>query len=197
MKNGKVNKMTKVNKRKITKTMCYNLVATKRMEILKEKHEPFNREMTDKIQSIRRGIIEDTVPKNKIEQIVEQADILNTTLEGIRDDLEYSYYIREMMNDLRRFNSERIYNTLGDSINTKNSEIERIHESIHDDKSKYMEEFDKIHYHLKSLKTGGQCYDFLKGIGFDVTPLEEQVEKYELSPIEVNKDLLGLPEVSK
>lgn len=187
--------MTKVNKRKITKTMCYNLVNTKRTEVLKEKHIPFRDKMFDKIKTSKRVLIEEVVSKNKIEQIVKQSGRLCETLEAIRDDLDYTYYIQPIIENLKRFSPDNVYHTLGNSIDTRNADVERMREAIEDDKDKYIEEFDKINNHLKSLKTGGQCYDFLKEIGFDVSFLEEQAEKYELSPVEVNKELLGLPEV--
>lgn len=186
--------MTKVNKRKITKTMCYNLVRKKRLAVIEEKHHPFREEMSDKINVRRREIIEGVVDKGTIEHISKQSEQLLETIEAIRDDLSYGYYVNYLIDNLNNFNSDNIYDTLGRCINTRDSEVERMYEAIDDDQHRYIEEFDKVYYHLKSLKTGGQCYDFLKSIGFDVTPLEEQVDKYELSPVEVNKELLGLPE---
>lgn len=189
--------MTKVNKRKITKTMCYNLVRKKRLAVIEEKHHPFRKEMSDKINARRREIIEEAVDKSKIEMIAKQSEELLETIGAIRDDLSYGYYVNYLIDNLNNFNSDNIYDTLSRCVNTRDSEVERMYEAIDDDQHRYIEEFDKVYHHLKSLKTGGQCYDFLKSIGFDVTPLEEQVEKYELSPIEVNKDLLGLSEASK
>ena len=65
--------MAKVNKRKITKTMCYNLVRKKRLAVIEEKHHPFRKEMSDKINARRREIIEEVVDKDTIKTISKQS----------------------------------------------------------------------------------------------------------------------------
>lgn len=186
--------MAKINKQKMTKQSAYDLVRQKQSKVLKEKHEPLEKELTEKIKKLKIKAIEQVVPKEKIQEIVKTVEETTKALEGIRDDLNYTYTVHNALRYLNDFKEDEIYRTLTNSIEISDPEIERLRQSINEDFRMFNDEFDKIRNHLKALRNGAQCYDFLKSVGFDVTPMEQGVTEYQLAPTKVNKEILGLPE---
>lgn len=186
--------MTKINKQKMTKQSAYDLVRQKQSKVLEEKHRPLEIELTAKIKERKIEIIENVVPKEKIKEIAKMVGETVGALEGIRDDLNYTYNVQNALRYLNNFKEDEIYKTLANSIEMNDPEIERLRQSINEDFRMFNDEFDKIRNHLKALRNGAQCYDFLKGVGFDVTPMEQGVTEYQLAPTKVNKEILGLPE---
>lgn len=177
--------------KRINKEAVYSFLNERQSKIVGEKVDP----LSDEIRSMRAKIVEDMLNKlGGVEKVADKfKEIYGLALE-ISDDLSYTY---GNLNDILRgagnlSNPETlekyIMNSIDDTveIEQKISYRDSVWNEIRD-------EFRKLNEMVKCCSTGNQAVRNLKEIGFDVSSIKTAT-KQELVVLNVNNDLLGLPE---
>lgn len=180
----------------LKKQDLYNFITQKKREVLLEKSEPLFNEVREKKRSYAEKILREKgyydIDKEKI---LEARKVVS----DLRDACDYrSYKISEIYDHLNYLlDEERMTTYVHDHINFElNDEIFKLETKARQVRRAIEEEFEKIEQVVKSKSNAKQGYKFLKELGFDLSNLEI-VEKMEIANININSDLLGLPEVEK
>ncbi len=178
----------------IKKSDIYNFIKMKQMDSINEKVKPLEDEVKRlKDEYAAKIIVASGVNKWEIEKYIEK---LKTVVTGLRDSLDSSSYrFNGLMDGLSTISDTKtLTNHISNHINFKNiPEIDKLQwEAIHLRRS-ILEEYEKIEAAVRVTHNGKKAYTLLEELGFDVSNVVPEV-KNEMVALEVNNELLGLPE---
>lgn len=174
----------------------YSFIFKKKNSVKSEKLEPIQKEIAEKKKAHIKNILKEKgyydLDKDKISEI-------KKVTSDLRDACYYSssfviriydylgYFIDE--NRMITYLMNQINFSLVDDIFELQTKANKMQKDID-------EEFEKIEKVLKAKSNAKQGYNFLKELGFDLSKLVIE-EKMEIVNININNNLLGLPETNK
>lgn len=174
----------------------YSFIFEKKNSVKSEKLEPIRREIAEKKKAHIKNILKEKgyydLDKDKISEIKKVTSDLRDACDyssrfviRIYDYLGYFMDENKMITDLMN----QINFSLVDDIFELQTKANKMQKDID-------EEFEKIEKVLKAKSNAKQGYNFLKELGFDLSKLVIE-EKMEIANININNNLLGLPEVKR
>lgn len=174
----------------------YSFIFKKKNSVKSEKLEPIRREIAEKKKAHIKNILKEKgyydLDKDKISEIKKVTSDLRDAYDysssfviRIYDYLGYFMDENKMITDLMN----QINFSLVDDIFELQTKANKMQKDID-------EEFEKIEKVLKAKSNAKQGYNFLKELGFDLSKLVIE-EKMEIVNININNNLLGLPETNK
>lgn len=174
----------------------YSFIFKKKNSVKSEKLEPIRREIAEKKKAHIKNILKEKgyydLDKDKISEIKkvtsdlrDACDYSSSFVIRIYDYLGYFMDENKMITDLMN----QINFSLVDDIFELQTKANKMQKDID-------EEFEKIEKVLKAKSNAKQGYNFLKELGFDLSKLVIE-EKMEIVNININNNLLGLPETNK
>lgn len=174
----------------------YNFIKTKRTNTILEKVRPLEDELDKKKKDYARAKLTELGFYKLDKNILNEYDKF---VKNLRDELTYhSYEISRLSSAYNDSTKEDFWINLIigktnidliDDLTVLNTKARKM-------RSEILEEFEKINNVVKSKSNAKQGYKFLKEIGFDVSSIEI-IEKNEIANINVNSELLGLPETKE
>lgn len=176
---------------RINKEAVYSFLNERQSKVVGEKVDP----LSDEIKTMRKKVVEDILTKlGGVEKVANKfKEIHGLTLE-ISDGLSYTYGdLSSILRAAGRFSNPEtlemhIANSIDDTVEIEQKKAYR--DSV---RNEIRDEFRKLNEMVKRCSTGNQAVRNLKEIGFDVSSIKSAT-KQELVVLNVNNDLLGLPE---
>lgn len=177
---------------RINKEDVYNFLDERQSKVMSEKVGPLEEE----IRIMRGKIVSDILSElGGLENVANKFKEIHGIALEISDGLSFTYgNLNEILRSAGRLSNPEtleihIMNSISDTVKIKQKKtyLESVQNEIRN-------EFRKLRQMVKSCSTGNQAVRNLKEIGFDVSSIKT-VKKQELVALNMNNDLLGLPEV--
>lgn len=176
---------------RINKEAVYSFLNERQSKVIGEKVDP----LSDEIRIMRGKVVEDILTKlGGVEKVASKFKEIHGLALEISDGLSYTYgNLNDILRAAGRLSDPEtlethIVNSIDDTVEIEQKKAFR--DSV---RHEIRDEFRKLNEMVKRCSTGNQAVRNLKEIGFDVSSIKSAA-KQELVVLNVNNDLLGLPE---
>lgn len=180
----------------LKKQDLYNFIFNKKRSVKSEKLEPIQREIVEKKKAHVKNILKD---KGYYDLDKDEISEIKKVISNIRDACDYGSPFSARVHDYLEYfmDEDSMINNLTDQINfSLVDDIFKLQTKANKMRKDIDEEFEKIEKVLKAKSNAKQGYKFLKELGFDLSKLVIE-EKMEIANININNNLLGLPETNR
>lgn len=178
----------------LKKSDLYKFIGNKETEVMKEKVNPLRKYVSDlKNEHVKRILKQNHFEDDKVKESMNT--VLNAAL-NLRDDLDWSNNrLAHLMSVLEQLlDEEQAHQAFKTNIDFDSiPEINKAQLHCKSVAHEMRKQFNNIRAVVKSKNTAKQGYEILKELGFDVSQIEP-AEKNEVMTLNVNRELLGLPE---